>query len=108
MAHAYTPGLRVAEKVKIQKSRVLPLPGEILVKRGDKVKAETVVAKTKLPGKVFPVNVAGRLSIPPGDVPKYMLKKEGNAVEKDEIIAESKSFLAWLRASCFSPINGTI
>ncbi|HHT9117873.1 MAG TPA: hypothetical protein ACFYD1_04500 [Candidatus Hypogeohydataceae bacterium YC38] len=108
MAHAYTPGLRVAEKVKIQKSRVLPLPGEILVKRGDKVKAETVVAKTELPGKVFPVNVAGRLSIPPGEVPKYMLKKEGNAVEKDEIIAESKSFLAWLRASCFSPIKGTI
>ncbi|MFQ5862317.1 MAG: hypothetical protein ACE5IC_04250 [Candidatus Brocadiales bacterium] len=108
MAHAYTPGLRVAERITVRKNRVLPLPGKTLVKVGDKVEAETVVARTEMPGKVFSVNVAGRLSIPPGDVVKYMLKKEGDAVEKEEIIAESKSFISWLKATCFSPIKGTI
>lgn len=108
MAHAYTPGLRVAERVTVRKNRVLPLPGKTLVKVGDKVQAETVVARTEMPGKVFSVNVAGRLSIPPGDVLKYMVKREGDAVEKDEIIAESKAFVSWLKATCFSPIKGTI
>ncbi|MFQ5956755.1 MAG: hypothetical protein ACE5KK_03160 [Candidatus Brocadiales bacterium] len=108
MAHAYTPGLRVAERVTVRKHRVLPLPGKTLVKVGDKVGSETIVARTEMPGKVFSTNVAGRLSIPPGDVLKYMLKKEGDSVEKDEIIAESKSFISWLKATCFSPIKGTI
>lgn len=108
MAHAYTPGLRVAEKTKIRKYRVLPLPGEILVKKGDRVEAESVVARAELPGKVFSVNAAGRLGVPPEEVVKYMLKKEGDPVEKNEIIAESKSLFAWLKATCTSPIKGTV
>lgn len=86
----------------------MPLPGEVVVKKGDRVEAESVVARTELPGKVFSVNVAGRLSIPPGEVVKYMLKREGDPVEKDEILAESKSLFAWLKASCSSPIKGTV
>ncbi|HHT9152843.1 MAG TPA: hypothetical protein ACFYEM_04830 [Candidatus Hypogeohydataceae bacterium YC40] len=108
MAHAYTPGLRVAEKTKIRKARVLPLPGELVVKKGDRVEAEDVVARTELPGKVFSVNVAGRLGIPPEEVVKYMIRKEGDPVAKDEILAESKSLLAWLKATCTSPIKGTV
>ena len=108
MAHAYTPGLRVAEGITVRKNRVLPLPGKTLVNVGDWVEAETIVARTEMPGKVFSVNVAGRLSVPPGDVKKYMLKNEGDSVEKDGIIAESKSFISWLKTSCFSPITGTI
>ncbi len=108
MAHAYTPGLRVAEKTKTSKHRMLPLPGEVVAKKGDVVKAEDVVARTELPGKVFAVNVAGRLNIPPQEVPKYMLKKEGDPVEKNEILAESKSLFAWLKATCTSPITGTV
>jgi hypothetical protein len=108
MAHAYTPGLRVAEKINVRKARVLPLPGEVTVKEGDRVTAESVVARTELPGKVFSVNVAGRLSISPEEVVRYMLKREGDPVEKDEIIAESKSAFAWLRATCASPIKGMV
>jgi hypothetical protein len=46
MAHAYTPGLRVAENTVISKERRLPLRGEVLVKEGDKLPAERVGAKT--------------------------------------------------------------
>ena len=35
MTHAYTPGLRLAEKLQIRKSRNLPLPGNVIVKKGD-------------------------------------------------------------------------
>ncbi len=108
MAHAYTPGLRVADRVTVRKNRVLPLPGKTLASVGDRVEAETIIARTDMPGKVFSVNAAGRLGIPPGEVAKYMLKKPGDNVEKNEIIAESKSFISWLKATCFSPIKGSI
>ena len=65
MAHAYTPGLKVTERMTIQKERRLPLEGEVLVKAGVTVKAEDVVAKADLPGNVQLLNVANLLSIPP-------------------------------------------
>lgn len=77
MGHAYTPGLKVTEKVLLTKRRILPLKGEVLVRVGDKVKPDTVVAQTYLPGAVEPVNVANILGVPPEDVIHHMLKKEG-------------------------------
>jgi len=74
MAHAYTPGLKVTRRTDLRKERRLPLPVEVVVKEGDRVTAETVVARTELPGNVQPVNVAGLLSIPPQEVKSVMLK----------------------------------
>ena len=108
MAHAYTPGLRVSGQTTISKMRRLPLKGEVVVKSGDLVKAEDVVAKTALPGNVHTVNVANLLSLPPEDVQSCMLKKEGDAVEKDEPIAEAKSFFGLFKSSAKSTITGTI
>ena len=36
MAHAYTPGLRVTNRTKITKKRILPLKGDVVVSLGDK------------------------------------------------------------------------
>ena len=49
MTHAYTPGLRLAEKLQIRKSRNLPLPGDVIVKKGNTVKSDDIVARTNLP-----------------------------------------------------------
>ncbi len=108
MAHAYTPGLKVTRATIIRKVRRLPLQGEVLVKKGDKVKAEDIVAKTELPGNVQPVNVAGFLSIPPEDVPQVMLKKPGDTVKKGEPIAMSKSFFGLFKTTVTAPIDGII
>lgn len=108
MTHAYTPGLRVSEKTKATSQRVLPLLGEIVVKKGDILKAEDVVARTHLPGKVHAVNAVNRLGIQPKDLKQYMLKKEGDPVQKDEIIAETKPWIKALKSVLLSPITGTI
>ena len=108
MAHAYTPGLRVTDDTVIHKRRVLPIPGEILVTQGEIVSAPTVVARTELPGKVHTVNVVNLLSLTPAEVHDYMLKKEGDAVEKDEPIAENRPFIRWFKTQVRSPIKGTI
>ncbi len=108
MTHAYTPGLRVSERTKVTSRRVLPLLGEVVVKKGDILKAEDVVARTHLPGKVHAVNAVNRLGIQPKDLRQYMLKKEGDSVQKDEVIAETKPWIKMLKSVLLSPITGTI
>ncbi len=108
MAHAYTPGLKVSKAMRIKKERRLPLPGEVTVKKGDRVKAEDVVARTELPGNVQPLNVAGLLSIPPDDLPNVMLKKVGDEVKKGEPIAQSKGFFGLFKSTVTAPADGVI
>jgi hypothetical protein len=108
MAHAYTPGLRVTTKMKITKKRILPLKGEVVVKLGDKVSPDTVVARTELPGTVEPVNVANILGIPPEDVFDAMIKKEGDFAAEGEIIARSKSFFGMFTSVAKAKIAGKI
>ena len=108
MTHAYTPGLRLADKLQIRKDRNLPLPGDVIVKKGDTVKSGDIVAMTNLPGKVHAVNVINRLAILPTDLRKNMLKKEGDSVVKDEPIAETSPFIKMFKSICLSPITGII
>lgn len=108
MSHAYTPGLRLAKKIRIRKRRNLPLPGDVIVEKGNIVKSDDIVARTNLPGKVYSVNVVNRLGILPKDIRNNMLKNEGESVKKDEPIAETKPFIKFFKSICFSPITGTI
>ncbi len=107
MAFAYTPGLRVADVADIAKTRRLPLKGEVLVKEGDIVKAETIVARTELPGNVKMFNIANMLGVPPSDIPELLLKKEGEAIEANEPLAQSKGlFGKYFKSTVKSPIKG--
>ncbi|MEN8152325.1 MAG: hypothetical protein ABFS86_21080 [Planctomycetota bacterium] len=108
MAQAYTPGLRVADFTPLKKDRRLPLLGEVTAEVGASVQHDEVIARTNLPGDVQSVNLAHRLSIEPSDLPRYMAKKEGDSIEKGEVIAESKSFFGLFTSRCESPITGTI
>lgn len=108
MAHAYTPGLKVVPLTLIRKRRVLPIPGRVLVGIGQEVDVNDVVAEAELPGKVYSVNVANRLGVEPSELRRYMFKKEGDPVKRGEVIAETKSFLKFLRSSVESPITGKI
>ncbi|UVT20469.1 MAG: hypothetical protein H8K03_00635 [Nitrospira sp.] len=108
MAHSYTPGLTVTDRTVIHRRRMLPLPGTVLVNVGDRVRSDQIVAKAELPGKVFPVNLANQLSIAPGEIKDYLIKKEGDAVEKDEILAENKPLIKWFKTEIRSPVAGTV
>ncbi len=108
MAHAYTPGLRVAELTVLRKERRLPIKGEVLVQKGDHVSSDTIVARTHLPGNVRLENVASRLGIPPEDLPSVMVKKEGDPIAKGEAIAQTKGFFGLFKSSVPSPCEGTV
>jgi hypothetical protein len=108
MAHAYTPGLRVTNQTVVRKKRILPIPGQVMVQVGDQVKADTIVARTELPGKVQTINVINLLGILPEDIKDYILKKEGDPVEKDTVIAENKPLIKWFKTTIKSPLKGSI
>lgn len=108
MTHAYTPGLRISAKTQVVSHRILPLSGDVIVKKGDVLKAEDVVARTHLPGKVQAINAVNRLGVQPKDIREYMIKKEGDPVQKDEIIAETRPWIKMLKTVLLSPITGTI
>jgi len=108
MAHSYTPGLKVTEKMLITKKRILPLKGNVVIKLGDMVEPDTVVARTELPGTVEPLNVANILGVPPEDILGCMLKKEGDPIEKNEAIAVNKSFFGLFKTEAKAKITGSI
>jgi hypothetical protein len=108
LAHAYTPGLKVLAYTTLTKERRLPLPGEILIKQGTKVRGEEVVAKTDLPGNVQTLNIHGLLGILPDEVEEAMLKTVNDTIKKNEIIAQSKGLFGLFKSSVKSPIDGII
>jgi len=108
MAHSYTPGLTVTEQALVRRRRMLSLPGTILVTTGDVVRANQAVARAELPGKVYPLNLANQLSVAPDEIHEYLVKKVGDSVQKDEILAENKPLMKWFKTEVRSPITGIV
>ena len=108
MAHSYTPGLTVTERTVVRRRRLLSIPGTVLVKTGDRVTADQVVAHAELPGPVHAINVANLLGVAPDEIRDYLVKKEGSSIQKDEVIAENKPFVKWLKTEIRAPITGTV
>lgn len=108
MAHAYTPGLKVTAHQVLRKTRRLPILGEVLVKVGDTVRPDTIVARTELPGDPRTLNAANILSLIASEVPEALLKKEGERVTEGEIIARSASFFGLMKKQLKAPCDGMI
>lgn len=108
MGTAFVPGLLISENTHIVKRRILPIKGEVLVKAGDMVEPQTVVARFLQPGLPHTINAANLLGVSPSELGHYLFKKEGDSVEKNEVIAQTKSFIKFFRTSLTSPVKGTI
>lgn len=108
MSSAYVPGLKVTEHTELKIERRLPLKGNVVVSKGDRVKWNTIVANTFLPGSVELVNVAAKLGLSAQDVPRAMLKNEGDSVSKGETLACSQGFWGFFKSNLASPIQGTV
>ena len=108
MAAIFTPGLKVAEHDIVQKDRRLPLEGEVTVSVGDMVKAGQIVARTELPGKIYPVNVANQLGVDPGRLMEFMEKAVGDSVKEGEIVARTPGFLGLFKSEVGAMVTGTI
>jgi hypothetical protein len=93
---------------RIRIERILPAPGEILVRSGEQVGALRKIARIPLHGEIHVVNVARILNLHDPDLSRVMLKKRGDRVEAGETIAARRGVLPFLHKPCRSPVSGRL
>ena len=78
----------VLRKGLIELRRELAVPGTVLVKTGDTVVSNTVVARsTRQFLRPFFLHAAEAIGVPAGELPKYLKKKVGDAIDYGDTIA---------------------
>jgi hypothetical protein len=92
---------------KIRKKRVLPFDGKILVKEGERVESDTIIAEMFYLGeRPFIVDIAGRLNIDLKEIEGYLTKKIGDYIEVRDTIAVRHRMAVRLEAH--SPVSGIL
>ncbi len=108
MGTIFTPGLTVSEHGIVLRDRRLPLEGEVLVEVGQRVTADELVARTELPGKIFPVNVGNELGVDATRLRSYMLKGVDDSVEQGEILGRTSGLFGFFSSESRAVVTGTI
>jgi hypothetical protein len=88
------PVAHILPLTTIRRERLLPLPGRITVREGQKVNPMDVVAEARLGKNHVLLNVGRRLEIPPAEAQKLILVKVGDVIPKGELIARQKGFMS--------------
>jgi hypothetical protein len=108
LGSAYTPGLRVSARTTIDKLRRLPLKGTVLVKQGDRVTPDTVVARTELPGLMQTVKLAEKMGVEPDELKPLLRVQVGDRIEKGTLLAQSKGLFGMFKAEERAQVEGTL
>jgi len=108
MPVAYTPGLRISADTVLRQLRRLPLKGEVLVRTGDLVSPNDVVARAEMPGNLHTLRAAQTLHVEPQELPGYLVRQPGDAVQAGEVIARTSGLWGLFRSELRSPIAGVI
>jgi len=109
LASAYTPGLTVSGDIIVRRVRRLPIKGDVLVKAGDDVAPDQVIAQALLPGPLQTLKLAEKLGVEPKDMLAMAKIKAGDTVEKGQLVAEGKKLFGIFKPPmAFSDYNGTI
>ena len=98
----------ITPRIAIRRERLLPAPGEVLVRTGDLVGPTDVVARCSMPGKIYILDVSRSLRVSREQVSDYVRKDIGDLVRKDEVLALPSGLVGRLKAACKSPVDGTI
>ncbi len=108
MGSAYTPGLTVSGDIVVRRLRRLPIKGEVLVKVGDSVEPDTTVARAVLPGVLQTIKLSEKLGVEPRDVRQFFQLKEGDSVEKGQVVAETKGLFGMFKSTVTADYSGVI
>lgn len=108
MGSAYTPGLTVSGDVIVRRVRRLPIKGEVLVKLGDQVTSSSAVARALLPGLLQTMKIADLLGVEAKEARGFLTIKEGDVLEKGQLLCETKGFFGIGKRKITSDFAGTI
>lgn len=104
----YRPPVCMISLAQIERERLLPVPGQVLVQVGDRVEAVEVVASALRPGATFAINAARDLGVGNAMLPRYMLKKEGDEIQAHEVLAARGGLFGLFRRTCRAPVAGKV
>ncbi len=108
MGSAYTPGLTVSGDIVVRRTRRLPIKGNVLVEKGASVEPSSVLAQAMLPGLLQTIKLNEKLGLEPKDAHALLMPKIGDAVEKGDMIAESKGFFGFFKTQVMSDFTGVV
>lgn len=108
MGTAFTPGLIVSACTTVRRSRCLPIKGEVLVTPGQRVQPDDVVARANVLGTLATVHAAQAIGCPPEQLHAFCLRKEGDPVAPDDVLAERSVWFGLMVNRCRSPRAGTL
>ncbi len=104
----YPTETRITPLTTIRRERLLPSRGQVLVRPGEVVGPNDVVARCQLPGKVLVVDVARALGVRRERVARFLRKNAGDSVQADEPLAAPRGVWGRFRRGCRAPVDGRI
>jgi hypothetical protein len=81
------PVTHILPLATVQRQRVLPVPGRVLVRKGQEVAAADAVAQANLAPQHLVLDVARGLGLPGDKADKQVQRKAGERVSEDDVIA---------------------
>ncbi len=89
----------------IRRERRLPFSGQVLVKEGDRVSPDQVIAVAEWGSDVLILDIARALNLSPDEAGEYLVRKVGDRLQPDDVIAQKDGAIPRLVRS---PVNGTL
>jgi hypothetical protein len=81
------PVTHILPVTTIQRERLLPIPGTVIARRGQKVAPTDVIAEANLSPEHILLDVARGLGLPPAKADKLIQRRVGEEVSENDIIA---------------------
>jgi hypothetical protein len=78
--------------IKIRRERILPAPGKVIVRKGQKVAASDIIAQADLNPEHVVLDVAQGLGIPPDQADRHIQCKVGMTVSSGDVLAGPVGF----------------
>lgn len=89
----------------INRTRLLPYPGRVLVRVGQKVSATDIIAEASISRKHLIIDLAEKLHQPNEKVSSFIKVKRGQKIAKDDLLAESAGLFG---REFLSPVDGRV
>ena len=101
----YRPHTIATPLTVIRRERMLPGPGEILVREGERVDPLQVIGRASVSPDFRIVNVARQLRVRASTVSKYLKVEPGDRVRRGQVVGNVRGLSA---RTCRSPIEGIV
>lgn len=97
---------RVLSLTRMQRQRVLPIPGEVMVTAGTRVDGIEIIARANAVEHLRPIPLARYMRLNETTLQKHLLKLPGEYVQSRDIVASKPEYLGTLRRIYRAPGNG--